>query len=65
MVIDGFSDILDKTTFDGVFVGNLSALALDTDGRVADHDGTRLISSEEPAIRRFTRRTRCWPTSRG
>jgi hypothetical protein len=94
VVIDGFSDILDKTTFDGVFVGNLSALALDTDGRIAalsdrsslfvldastrrpvsvtaladengrpldpeglvvDHDGTRLISSEEPAIRRFTR----------
>jgi hypothetical protein len=94
VVIDGFSDVLDKTTFDGVFVGNLSALALDTDGRIAalsdrsslfvldagtrrpvsvtaladedgrpldpeglvvDHDGTRLVSSEEPAIRRFTR----------
>lgn len=33
--IDGFSDALDKTTFDGTFVGNLSALAVDTDGRIA------------------------------
>lgn len=33
--IDGFSDALDKTTFDGVFVGNLSALAVDTDGHIA------------------------------
>ncbi|MFJ9018509.1 esterase-like activity of phytase family protein [Streptomyces sp. NPDC102259] len=27
--LDGFSDALDKTTFDGAFVGNFSALALD------------------------------------
>ena len=33
--ITGFSDALDKTTFDGTFVGNLSALAVDTDGRIA------------------------------
>jgi hypothetical protein len=33
--IDGFSDALDKTTFAGVFVGNLSALAVDTDGHIA------------------------------
>ena len=32
--INGFSDALDKTTFDGVFVGNLSALAVDRDGSV-------------------------------
>ncbi|MEU8551471.1 esterase-like activity of phytase family protein [Streptomyces roseoverticillatus] len=33
--IDGFSDALDKTTFQGAFVGNLSALAADEDGTVA------------------------------
>jgi hypothetical protein len=33
--IDGFSDALDKTVFDGTYVGNLSALAVDTDGRIA------------------------------
>ncbi|MFF7729707.1 esterase-like activity of phytase family protein [Streptomyces sp. NPDC008001] len=33
--IDGFSDALDKTTFRGSFVGNLSALAVDKDGTVA------------------------------
>ncbi|WP_406008794.1 esterase-like activity of phytase family protein [Streptomyces sp. NBC_00637] len=31
----GFSDALDKTTFDGTFVGNFSALALDRDGSLA------------------------------
>ncbi|WP_416982850.1 esterase-like activity of phytase family protein [Streptomyces sp. T028] len=33
--IDRFSDILDKTTYDGTFVGNFSALALDRDGSLA------------------------------
>ncbi|MDQ0581168.1 esterase-like activity of phytase family protein [Streptomyces rishiriensis] len=33
--LDGFSDALDKTTFDGAFVGNLSALAVDRDGSLA------------------------------
>lgn len=33
--LDGFSDALDKTTYDGTFVGNLSALALDPDGSLA------------------------------
>ncbi|WP_020131761.1 esterase-like activity of phytase family protein [Streptomyces sp. 303MFCol5.2] len=33
--LDGFSDGLDKTTFDGTFVGNFSALALDGDGSLA------------------------------
>jgi hypothetical protein len=32
--INGFSDALDKTTFDGTFVGNLSALAMDSHGRL-------------------------------
>ncbi|MFI6248204.1 esterase-like activity of phytase family protein [Streptomyces sp. NPDC051016] len=33
--LDGFSDALDKTTFGGYFVGNLSALAVDKDGSLA------------------------------
>ncbi|MFD5539270.1 esterase-like activity of phytase family protein, partial [Streptomyces sp. NPDC127079] len=33
--LDGFSDALDKTTFGGYFVGNLSALAVDADGSLA------------------------------
>ncbi|MFL4904276.1 esterase-like activity of phytase family protein [Streptomyces sp. MMS24-I2-30] len=32
---DRFSDALDKTTYDGTFVGNLSALAVDSDGSLA------------------------------
>ncbi|MFF8971422.1 esterase-like activity of phytase family protein [Streptomyces sp. NPDC014995] len=33
--LDHFSDALDKTTFQGTFVGNLSALAVDADGSPA------------------------------
>ncbi|MGW2521106.1 esterase-like activity of phytase family protein [Streptomyces sp. NPDC001617] len=33
--LDSFSDALDKTTFDGTFVGNFSALAIDRDGSIA------------------------------
>lgn len=33
--IDRYSDALDKTTFQGTFVGNLSALSRDTDGSLA------------------------------
>ncbi|MFJ8195492.1 esterase-like activity of phytase family protein [Streptomyces sp. NPDC096152] len=33
--IDRFSDALDKTTYQGTFVGNLSALAVDRDGSLA------------------------------
>ncbi|MFC8344528.1 esterase-like activity of phytase family protein [Streptomyces sp. NPDC057280] len=33
--LDSFSDVLDKTTFDGTFVGNFSALAVDEDGSLA------------------------------
>ncbi|MFJ4983389.1 esterase-like activity of phytase family protein [Streptomyces sp. NPDC088732] len=35
VVIDWFSDALDKTYFQDAFVGNLSALALDPDGNIA------------------------------
>jgi hypothetical protein len=33
--LDRFSDALDKTTYEGTYVGNLSALALDRDGSLA------------------------------
>ncbi|WP_225096366.1 esterase-like activity of phytase family protein [Streptomyces sp. CoH27] len=33
--LDRFSDVLDKTTYDGTFVGNFSALAVDRDGSLA------------------------------
>ncbi|WP_406126240.1 esterase-like activity of phytase family protein [Streptomyces sp. NBC_00989] len=33
--IDRFSDALDQTTYDGTFVGNFSALAVDKDGSLA------------------------------
>ncbi|GAA3825345.1 esterase-like activity of phytase family protein [Streptomyces coacervatus] len=33
--IDRFSDALDKTTYDGTFAGNFSALAVDRDGSLA------------------------------
>jgi hypothetical protein len=34
VAITGFSDVLNKTTYDGTFVGNFSALGTDSDGRV-------------------------------
>jgi hypothetical protein len=34
VTINSFSDALDKTTFDNTFVGNFSALAVDTDGSI-------------------------------
>ncbi|MFC7263449.1 esterase-like activity of phytase family protein [Streptomyces lutosisoli] len=33
--LQSFSDALDKTTYEGTFVGNLSALAVDRDGQLA------------------------------
>ncbi|PPS88427.1 esterase-like activity of phytase family protein [Streptomyces sp. MH60] len=93
--LTGFTDALDKTTYDGTYVGNLSALApgrrgslaalsdrselfrldartleprgvvtladekgaaLDSEGLVADRDGTYLVTSEtEPSVRRYSR----------
>ncbi|MGW0879417.1 esterase-like activity of phytase family protein [Streptomyces sp. NPDC002671] len=35
VALDRFSDALDKTTYDGTFVGNFSALAVDRDGSIA------------------------------
>ncbi|MBN0048163.1 esterase-like activity of phytase family protein [Streptomyces actuosus] len=43
--IDRFSDTLDKTTYQGTFVGNLSALAVDRDGSLAAlEDRSSLLS---------------------
>lgn len=33
--VEGFSDALDKTTYEGTYVGNFSALAVDRDGSLA------------------------------
>lgn len=47
VTIRGYSDSLDKTTFDGVQVGGVSGLARDTDGRVAAvSDRSALFSLE-------------------
>jgi hypothetical protein len=35
VAVDRYSDALDKTTYEGTFVGNLSALAVDRDGSLA------------------------------
>lgn len=48
--IDGFSDALDKTTYEGAFVGNFSALAL-------DNDGSLLALSDRSALFSLDRRT--------
>ncbi|MFB9832054.1 esterase-like activity of phytase family protein [Actinoallomurus acaciae] len=50
--ITGFSDALDKTTFDGVYVGNLSALAVDRGGRIAAlSDRSSLFSLDARTLR--------------
>lgn len=48
--IDGFSDSLDKTTYDGTTVGNFSALA-------TDRDGTLAALSDRSALFSLDRRT--------
>lgn len=50
--IDRFSDALDKTTYDGMFVGNFSALAVDTDGSIAAlEDRSALFSLDAKTLR--------------
>ncbi|GLY92408.1 esterase-like activity of phytase family protein [Actinoallomurus iriomotensis] len=50
--VDAFSDALDKTTFDGVYVGNLSALAVDRGGRIAAlSDRSSLFSLDARTLR--------------
>ncbi|GAB2845096.1 esterase-like activity of phytase family protein [Streptomyces deserti] len=48
--IDGYSDALDKTTYDGTFVGNFSALA-------TDRDGSLLALSDRSSLFRLDART--------
>ncbi|MEU6280041.1 esterase-like activity of phytase family protein [Streptomyces sp. NPDC047028] len=50
--IDRFSDVLDKTTYDGTFVGNFSALAVDRDGSLAAlADRSSLFSLDPRTLR--------------
>ncbi|MGW3203303.1 esterase-like activity of phytase family protein [Streptomyces sp. NPDC001135] len=46
--LDRFSDALDKTTYDGTFVGNLSALAMDRDGSIAALEDRSSLFSLDP-----------------
>ncbi|MGW1808582.1 esterase-like activity of phytase family protein [Streptomyces sp. NPDC002078] len=46
--IDRFSDALDKTTYDGTFVGNFSALAVDRDGSLAALEDRSSLFSLDP-----------------
>lgn len=48
----GFSDVLDKTSYDGTYVGNLSALARDRDGAlVALSDRSSLFRLDAKTLR--------------
>ncbi|WUR82600.1 esterase-like activity of phytase family protein [Streptomyces phaeochromogenes] len=50
--IEGFSDALDKTTYEGTFVGNFSALAVDRDGRIAAvSDRSALFTLDRKTLR--------------
>ncbi|WP_329338924.1 esterase-like activity of phytase family protein [Streptomyces sp. NBC_00663] len=46
--IDRFSDALDKTSYDGTFVGNFSALAVDRDGSLAALSDRSSLFSLDP-----------------
>lgn len=46
--MDGFSDALDKTTYEGAFVGNFSALAVDLDGSLLAVSDRSSLSSLDP-----------------
>lgn len=46
--IDRFSDALDKTTYQGTFVGNFSALAVDRDGSLAALEDRSSLFSLDP-----------------
>ncbi|MCD9872196.1 esterase-like activity of phytase family protein [Streptomyces guryensis] len=47
--IDRFSDALDKTTYQGSFVGNFSALAVDRDGSIAALEDRSSLFGLDPA----------------
>jgi hypothetical protein len=50
--VDGFSDALDKTRFQGRFVGNLSGLATEPDGRVLALSDRSLLFTLDATTRR-------------
>jgi hypothetical protein len=49
VTIDRFSDAPDKTTYDGTFVGNFSALAVDRDGSIAALEDRSSLFDLDPA----------------
>ncbi|MFF0447454.1 esterase-like activity of phytase family protein [Streptomyces sp. NPDC004609] len=50
--IEGYSDALDKTEYQGVFVGNISALAVDGGGRIAAlSDRSELFGLDRGSLR--------------
>ncbi|WP_028937178.1 esterase-like activity of phytase family protein [Pseudonocardia spinosispora] len=52
VTLDRFSDVLDKTTFEDTYVGNLSGLAVDPDGRIdALSDRSSLFSLDATTFR--------------
>ncbi|MFI1730085.1 esterase-like activity of phytase family protein [Streptomyces acidicola] len=52
--IDGFSDALDKTTYEGTFVGNFSALAVNRDGSLAAVSDRSALFTLDPRTLRPT-----------
>ncbi|MBA2806328.1 esterase-like activity of phytase family protein [Streptomyces sp. KM273126] len=52
--IDSFSDALDKTTYEGTFVGNLSALAVTRDGSLAAVSDRSALFTLDPRTLRPT-----------
>ncbi|HEY2204295.1 MAG TPA: esterase-like activity of phytase family protein [Pseudonocardia sp.] len=54
MTLDGYSDALDRTTFGGVYVGNLSGLAREVDGRILALSDRSALFTLDPASRRPT-----------
>jgi hypothetical protein len=49
--LDGFSDALNKASFQGEYVGNLSSLAADTDGTILALSDRSLLFSLDPRTR--------------
>ncbi|SFF47665.1 Uncharacterized conserved protein [Actinacidiphila alni] len=52
--IDGFSDALDKTTFQGQFVGELSGLTTDTDGQLVAVSDQSVLFTLNPRTKQPT-----------
>jgi hypothetical protein len=54
VAIDSYSDVLDKTSFGGTFVGNLSSLDVDTDGSILALSDRSALFSLDPHTYRPT-----------